>query len=230
MEQVRPVLQSVALLARLYNCGIVLLAHSNKNAHDTNANNAAAGSVDFINAARSAIQIVEDTDPANPKSEDCRLAVHTKSNYHKLGKTLSYAIIDEHVEWLGFSEINKQSLELAARKKITVQEAVTQQITDKTDFSQLIATVVELSDLTTDDTVSIPYDELEAYSPNGKNIWNNRADNQKAVIFKSLQPTFKLDYKLQIETGIRMNKTCFDGVYRSGRGITVTKLYAVAKP
>ena len=225
MEQVRPILQSVALLTRLFKCGIVLLSHVNKNSQDNNANNAASGSADFINAARSAIKIIEDTNPDNPLSEDFRLAVHTKSNYHKSGKTLSYAIIDKHVEWFGFSEINRKSVELAARKKISTHEALQQQIADKSDFTQLITAIVELSEQNSKNTFVLLYEELELYNSVGKGIWNNKADNQKATALKSIQPTLKLNHKLQIETGVSTSKTCFDGIYRSGRGISVTKLY-----
>ena len=225
MEQVRPVLENVALLSRLFNCGIVLLAHTSKNAQETNANFAVSGSADFTNGARSAIKIIEDTNTDNPVSEDCRLAVHTKSNYHKSGKTISYIFMDEHVEWLGLSDVNKRSLEIAARKKIDVHEAAQYQVSSKSDFSQLINAIVELSEINTETTFTLLYDELEAFSPHNKNIWNNRADNQKSIIIKGLQPTLKLTYKLQIETGVRANKICFDGIQRSGRGITVTKLY-----
>lgn len=229
MEQLRPMLQSIALLSRLFNCGIVLVAHSNKTAQETNANNAASGSADFINASRSAIRIIEDTDPNNPMSDDCRLAVHTKSNYHKLGKTLSYAIVGDHVEWLGFSDVTKRSLEVAVQKKITPQEAILQINSDKTDFTALVDAITGLCNMTTDPTCTLLYEELEAYSPQGKDIWNKRADNQKANVIKGLKSVLKLEHHLQIEIGSKTSKTCFDGIHRNGRGIIVTKLYSTSK-
>ena len=48
--------------------------------------------------------------------------VHTKSNYASYGQSVKYRIVDGGVEWAGFSDITRQTLELAARRKSTPGE------------------------------------------------------------------------------------------------------------
>lgn len=113
----RPILQGVANLAKMCNCAIILVSHINKATQGENANNAATGSVDFINAARSAVRIVFDEDRAN------RIMVHTKSNYAEYGPSVRYYINDEGgVEWDGFSDVTRQTLEAASRRRSTPAE------------------------------------------------------------------------------------------------------------
>lgn len=119
VNALRPVLQKLANLAKEYQCAMILVSHVNKRSQGDNANNAATGSSDFINAARSAFRVIFDDD-----DEDCRVMVHTKSNYAALGKSIRYRIDDGGVVWDGFSEITKRTLEAAARKRATPWEIV----------------------------------------------------------------------------------------------------------
>lgn len=118
VNAVRPILQRFTNLAKKCNCAIVLISHVNKRAQGENANNAATGSTDFINAARSAVRIIFDDD-----DENVRLMVHTKSNYAASGPTIRYRITaDGGVEWIGTSEITRWTLEEAARRRTTPRE------------------------------------------------------------------------------------------------------------
>ncbi len=118
VNAVRPVFQKMANVAKDTDSSIVLISHVNKRSQGDNANFAATGSTDFINASRSAIRIVFDE-----QNEDCRVAVHTKSNYAAAGKSLLYRITDQGgVEWVGYSDITRKDLERAARSRMTPRE------------------------------------------------------------------------------------------------------------
>lgn len=117
INSLRPILQKLSNLCKKCDCAMILISHVNKREQGTNANNAAMGSADLINAARSAFRVIfDETD------EDCRIMVHTKSNYASYGQSVKYRIVDGGVEWAGFSDITRQTLELAARRKSTPGE------------------------------------------------------------------------------------------------------------
>lgn len=63
VNAVRPVFQRLANMAKVCNCGMILVSHVNKRAQGENANNAATGSTDFINAARSALRVIFNDEP-----------------------------------------------------------------------------------------------------------------------------------------------------------------------
>lgn len=115
----RPIFQKLSSLAKVCDCAIVLVSHVNKRAQGENANNAATGSNDFINAARSAVRVIFDE-----ADEDSRVMVHTKTNYAAYGQSVRYRINDGGVEWAGFSDITRQDLEAAARRKSTPWEVM----------------------------------------------------------------------------------------------------------
>ena len=115
IDLVRPMFQKVSKVAKNCNCGIILVSHVNKRAQSENANNSATGSTDFINAARSAIKIIFSEEPGE---ENIRIAVHTKSNHASAGQSLKYRITHQKgLEWIGFSDITRRTLEEAARCK-----------------------------------------------------------------------------------------------------------------
>ena len=119
VNALRPVFQKLSHLAKKCQCAMILVSHVNKRAQGDNANNAATGSSDFINASRSAFRVIfDDTD------EDCRVMVHTKTNYAAYGKSIRYRINDGGVVWDGFSDITKQTLEMAARRRSTPWEVI----------------------------------------------------------------------------------------------------------
>lgn len=117
VNALRPVLQKIADLAKRYEMSIVLISHVNKRSQGENANYAATGSVDFVNAARSAMVLIFDED-----DKDGRILVHTKANYSTYGESVKYRIENGGITWNGFSEITRDTLEKAARKRKTPGE------------------------------------------------------------------------------------------------------------
>lgn len=114
----RPILQGIANLAKKCDCAIILVSHINKATQGENANNAATGSVDFVNAARSAVRIIFDDEDRSG-----RIMVHTKSNYAEYGPSIRYYITEDGgVEWDGFSDVTRQTLEAASRRRVTPSE------------------------------------------------------------------------------------------------------------
>ena len=118
---------------------MILISHVNKREQGANANNAAMGSADLINAARSAFRVVFDE-----SDEDCRIMVHTKSNYAPYGQSVKYQIMDGGLKWAGFSEITRQTLELAARRKATPGE-VLKSVEEKEDINRALIAALESS-------------------------------------------------------------------------------------
>lgn len=117
-NQLRPLLQRIALLAGENECAIVLISHVNKREQGQDASNAASGSGELINASRSAIKLIEDED-----DDDRRIAVHTKSNHSKRGKSFCFCFdYDGCITFDGVSDITKADLEKAARSKKTPGE------------------------------------------------------------------------------------------------------------
>ena len=129
MNQLRPMLQKIALLAGKHNCAIILISHVNKKEQGQDASNAASGSGELINASRSAIRLIEDEEDDNR-----RIAVHTKSNHSKRGKSVCFRFnSDGTIQFDGTSDITKADLEKAARARKTPQEMKqTQQQKDDT--------------------------------------------------------------------------------------------------
>lgn len=114
VNAVRPIFQRLANIAKEYKCGMILVSHVNKRAQGENVNNAATGSTDFINASRSALYIIFDEE-----NEDRRIVVHTKSNYARYGRSISFSVEDGGIVWGDFSEIDRQTMEQAARQRKT---------------------------------------------------------------------------------------------------------------
>lgn len=114
VNAVRPVFQRLANAAKECECGMVLISHVNKRAQGENANNAATGSTDFVNAARSALYLIFDEE-----DQDRRIVVHTKTNYARYGQSVCFRIEDGGIVWDGFSEIDRQTMEQAARQRKT---------------------------------------------------------------------------------------------------------------
>lgn len=117
---VRPIFQKLANVAKACECSLVLVSHVNKRAQGENINNAATGSTDFINAARSALYVIFDED-----NDDGRIVIHTKSNYARRGRSVKF-LIDRFggVVWNGYSDIDSQTMEEAARSRKTPGEVV----------------------------------------------------------------------------------------------------------
>ena len=110
INQVRPMLQTISAICEDFDCGLILISHVNKKAQE-NANNAALGSVDFVNASRSALTVVSDS-----KDKNNRFVVHTKINHASYGQTIQFKIDNNGFAWNGFEpNMTKDTLEKAAR-------------------------------------------------------------------------------------------------------------------
>lgn len=116
---IRPVFQKLSNLTKMCDCAMILVSHVNKRAQGVNTNYAATGSNDLTNAARSAVRVIFDE-----IDEDCRIMVHTKTNYAAYGQSVKYRIVDGGVKWEGFSDVTRQTLEAAARRKSTPWEVM----------------------------------------------------------------------------------------------------------
>lgn len=156
VNAVRPVFQRLANMAKDCNCGMILVSHVNKRAQGENANNAATGSTDFVNAARSAMRVIFNDDPAE---KDTRIMVHTKSNYAEAGRSVKYRINSSGgLQWAGFSDITRQTLENAARWHKTPHEVI-QMIDDREERNSFLIDAVKDKAIS-GKTVNVSYDEL----------------------------------------------------------------------
>lgn len=193
VNAIRPVFQKLANLAKKCECAMLLISHVNKRAQGENANNAATGSSDFINAARSAMRIIFDEG-----DEDCRIMVHTKTNYARYGQSVRYRIVEGGVEWAGFSEITRQTLECAARHKATPWE-IMQKSEDREQINRALIDALENS-ANQFTATRFSYDEFK--------------QNHGELIFGGMQPKRALDAVkdqladdgFYLKTGIQVKK------------------------
>ena len=156
VNAVRQVLHNIAVLCKEHDCSMLLVSHVNKRAQGENANNAATGSSDLVNAGRSALQLIYDGTEGN---EDKRIVVHTKSNYAAAGKSVAFKITsDSGLEWDGFSEITRAMLEEAARGKKTAAELLASRTSVNADRHALLEAVTELAE--PGKVVKIRYNQL----------------------------------------------------------------------
>jgi hypothetical protein len=81
------------ILAQRYDIPIIIVGHSRKGGEGNDADRA-MGSVDFINAVRSALFTTQ-----APNGD--RIMRHAKANYSPLGATQGYAFGDNGFEWTG---------------------------------------------------------------------------------------------------------------------------------
>lgn len=155
-NQTRPLLQKVSLLAKEMHCAIIFIAHMNKSQFLADANDGLSGSSEIINAARSAIRIIEDeTDP------DCRIAVHTKATHAKRGQSLKYRFLGNRIVWDGFSEITKETLEQASRNRKTPLEALQSSNEQNNGVRKLVAALMEESKETERCGKRLTYEEVK---------------------------------------------------------------------
>ena len=118
INQIRPVLQKISTFAKDCNCAVLMISHTNKKRQEGNINNAAQGSADLINAARSALMVIFDREIGH---KDCRIVVHTKTNYAEPGVSQRFRISGvgrkARLEWAGESPITKDILEKAEQQR-----------------------------------------------------------------------------------------------------------------
>ena len=156
VNAVRQVLHNVAVMCKEHNCSMLLVSHVNKRAQGENANNAATGSSDLVNAGRSAMQLVYDSSDGG---EDRRIMVHTKSNYAAAGKSVVFRITTgSGCEWCGFSDITRETLEEAARTRQKPAEVLENRTSINADRSALLEAVTALAE--PGKAVNVRYDRL----------------------------------------------------------------------
>ena len=207
VNAVRPVFQSLANLAKTNNCGLILVSHVNKRAQGDNANNAATGSTDFINAARSAIRVIFSEEKGE---ENTRILVHTKSNYAAMGKSVKYRINDNGgCEWAGFSEITRQTLEEAARFKRKPNEILNRKQEQDEVNNALIEVIREKAE--SGKTINISYDQIK--EEHGEDIFG---DIQPKKSLDSISAELLERYDIKLTTGKPVK---YKGVRKNGFSI-----------
>lgn len=203
-NQTRPLLQKVSLLAKENHTAVVFVAHMNKTQFVTDANDGLSGSSEIVNAARSAIRVIEDeTDP------DRRIAIHTKSNHSRRGKSLRYRFVGDRIVWDGFSEITKEILEQASRTRKTPFEALQQASVTEDGHRELISALLEESRNTELCGIRITYDEFRLKY--GDSVFGGR--QPKRVLDDIIPEMQARDIVLKTGLDIRRGTKHFNGFY-----------------
>lgn len=98
-NSIRPKMNKLKETAEKTGCAIVLIGHMNKNSHGK-ANYRGLGSIDISAAARSVL-VVGKMD----KNSDVKVFAQLKNNLAPKGKSLSFVMKKDVIEWLGECEI-----------------------------------------------------------------------------------------------------------------------------
>ena len=130
------------------------------------------------------------------ENRDERIMVHTKSNYAGYGRSVKFLIDDGGLEWSGFSDITRQTLESAARRRCTPAEAM-QKVHDEEEINTRLIDAIKAS--TKSGSNRFTYEEFKA--------------EYGEWIFGGLQPKRALDAVAgrldeegyHVRTGIRLN-------------------------
>lgn len=187
---VRAVLRAVARLAKTHNAAFLLLAHTSKRRQETNLNDALLGSSDSVNAARSVLMIVTDSDSGE------KALLHTKCNLAGLAPSLEFQIDAGELTFGGISPISKGLCEEAARKHCTPWElAKAKEQTAETNTA-LLSCLAELAEI--GKTVFVPYEKLAEIG--GEDIFRGR---QPKRALDALSKRELLSRGLSIATGAR---------------------------
>lgn len=213
VNHVRPALQKLALIAKRCNCSIVLISHVNKKPQSENINNAATGSSEFVNAARSGLMIVYSDDS---EDKNGRILVHTKSNYAAAGDSLKFHITPlGGFEYDGTSLITREILEAAARNRKTVAETLAMMEENRNTRNDLIEAIKSIAK--PGETVRVAYKEMiDTY---GEDIFGA---GRPSFVLKSISGKLK-------KLGITIETKTATGAYiqvmyngkRSERGFTI---------
>ena len=218
INHVRPIFQTISSICEKYDCGLILVSHINKKPQE-NANNAALGSVDLINASRSALTVVADSNDKNN-----RFVVHTKINHAEHGQTIQFKINDDSFTWNGFEpSMTKDTLEDAARMHRKPSEEIKDQPpTDEELKEELLEIITDL--VKQGQEVKIAYKQLETMCEDDTFSNFNTQKKKKLIeqlvnseLFKSKGMTFKGDHK---------NCPYIDsitGITRYSRGIIISR-------
>lgn len=210
VNAVRPCFQKLANLAKECECGMILISHVNKRAQGENINNAATGSTDFVNAARSALYCIFDEEDNNS-----RIIIHSKTNYAAYGPSVKFKINENGgVEWNGFSDIDRNTMEQAARLKKTAAE-VAKMNSEKVFVNE--ALIRALLDAVQKDTKFLYDDFKDQYGDNifGQSQPKKALDDIKEAMYKK---GFVIDSGKQVRKNGKV-----------GRGFSIQKISEAAE-
>jgi hypothetical protein len=189
---VRAVLRTVGHLARAHNAAFLLLAHTSKRRQETNLNDALLGSSDSVNAARSVLMVVTDSETQE------RALLHTKCNVAGLAPSLEFRIDNGQLTFGGLSPITKAICEEAARSHSTPWEIAKMREEKPMNDKRLLSCLAELAEI--GKTVALTYDQVIEHG--GNDIFNGL---QPKRALDSLRRSDLLSRGLRIETGKRVN-------------------------
>lgn len=146
-NDVRAITNILTVLAKEYNCAILIVAHVNKMPQMENANNAVSGSTALIDSARSALCI-----RSFGADSDRRVIIQTKSNYQKKAKSVCYKIINQgenrtaRFEWDSFSDLTEDDLTNAARTGKKLTDIASEKEDDAENTTVIIDVITKLAE------------------------------------------------------------------------------------
>jgi len=146
-NDVRAITNVLTVLAKEYNCAILIVAHVNKMPQMENANNAVSGSTALIDSARSALCI-----RSFGADSDRRVIIQTKSNYQKKAKSVCYKIVNQgenrtaRFEWDGFSDLTEDDLTNAARTGKKLTDIASEKEEDAENTAVIIDVITKLAE------------------------------------------------------------------------------------
>lgn len=216
VNAVRQVFHNIAVICKDHDCSMMLVSHVNKKAQGDNANNAATGSANLVNAGRSALQLVFDNTPG---AEDRRILVHTKSNYAAAGKSVAFVITsDSGCEWDGFSDITRATIEEAARLHRTPSECLAIQTSDAECRAALVQAITSLAE--PGKYVNIRFKKLQ--EDFGEEIYMNKQP-AKALALISKDLISRGIQIVEIGKNVKSSKEDIEsGKPKMGRGFTIS--------
>ena len=210
VNQVRPAMMRLASIAKKCDCSIVLISHINKKPQAENINNAALGSSEFVNAARSGLTLITSDEP---EEQDTRILVHTKVNYAAAGDSLKFHITpDSGMVYDGISLVNRAVLEAAARNHKTVSEMMTIQKEERAVKTGLIEAIKTMA--IPGQSVIVAYEEMiDTY---GEEIFGG--STRPGNVLKKVIPSLKalgIEIETKTVTGSAKSKT-YNGKHANG--------------
>lgn len=105
INEIRPLMKRVAVLAEKYHCAIILIGHMNKNSNGKSSYRG-LGSIDFQAAARSVLIVGRIKD-----EPEIRVVCHVKSSLAPEGKSIAFRLDkDTGFEWIGEYDISADDL------------------------------------------------------------------------------------------------------------------------
>ena len=105
VNEIRPLMKRVAVLAEKYHCAIILIGHMNKNSNGKSSYRG-LGSIDFQAAARSVLIVGRIKD-----EPEIRVVCHVKSSLAPEGKSIAFRLDkDTGFEWIGEYDISADDL------------------------------------------------------------------------------------------------------------------------